>query len=50
MISGLKSVQARLLETFSIVTTEANDLMSNIHNSGKRMPVILSKNCRNTMD
>jgi putative SOS response-associated peptidase YedK len=29
--------------TFSIVTTEANDLMSTIHNSGKRMPVILSK-------
>jgi putative SOS response-associated peptidase YedK len=29
--------------TFSIVTTEANDLMAHIHNSGKRMPVILSK-------
>jgi putative SOS response-associated peptidase YedK len=29
--------------TFSIVTTEANDLMANIHNSGKRMPVILDK-------
>jgi putative SOS response-associated peptidase YedK len=27
--------------TFSIITTEANDLMAGIHNSGKRMPVIL---------
>ena len=29
--------------TFSIVTTEANELMANIHNSGKRMPVILNR-------
>jgi putative SOS response-associated peptidase YedK len=28
--------------TFSIITTEANELMANIHNSGKRMPVILN--------
>jgi putative SOS response-associated peptidase YedK len=27
--------------TFSIVTSKANDLMAAIHNSGKRMPVIL---------
>jgi putative SOS response-associated peptidase YedK len=27
--------------TFSIVTSEANDLMAEIHNSGKRMPVVL---------
>jgi len=27
--------------TFSIVTSEANELMAQIHNSGKRMPVIL---------
>jgi putative SOS response-associated peptidase YedK len=32
-----------LFSTFSIVTTEANDLMANIHNSGKRMPVILNR-------
>jgi putative SOS response-associated peptidase YedK len=32
------------LRSFSIVTTEANELMSRIHNSKKRMPVILSKN------
>ncbi|HOO98968.1 MAG TPA: SOS response-associated peptidase [Bacteroidales bacterium] len=30
--------------TFSIVTTEANELMSEIHNSGKRMPAILERN------
>ncbi|MGD0756552.1 MAG: SOS response-associated peptidase [Bacteroidales bacterium] len=32
-----------IFSTFSIVTTEANDVMARIHNSGKRMPVILSK-------
>lgn len=32
-----------VFNTFSIITTEANDLMSGIHNSGKRMPVILNK-------
>ncbi len=29
------------LETFSVVTTRANDLMAGIHNTKKRMPVIL---------
>jgi len=29
--------------TFSIITSEANDLMAEIHNSAKRMPVILNK-------
>ncbi len=29
--------------TFSILTTEANELMANIHNSKKRMPVIIEK-------
>jgi putative SOS response-associated peptidase YedK len=32
-----------LFSTFSIVTTDANDLMADIHNSAKRMPVILDK-------
>jgi len=32
-----------IFSTFSIVTTDANDLMARIHNSGKRMPVILNK-------
>ncbi len=29
------------LSTFTIITTEANDLMAKIHNSAKRMPAIL---------
>lgn len=29
--------------TFSVITTDANELMAEIHNSGKRMPVILEK-------
>ncbi|WP_321426678.1 SOS response-associated peptidase [uncultured Bacteroides sp.] len=32
-----------LLNTFSIITTEANELLSIIHNSKKRMPVIIKK-------
>lgn len=32
------------VETFAIVTTEANALMSQIHNSRRRMPVILPEN------
>lgn len=32
-----------LLSTFSIITTDANDLMGEIHNSARRMPVILDK-------
>lgn len=32
-----------ILNTFSIVTAEANPLMAKIHNSKKRMPVILSQ-------
>jgi putative SOS response-associated peptidase YedK len=31
------------LTTFTIVTTDANKLMSEIHNSGKRMPAILDR-------
>jgi putative SOS response-associated peptidase YedK len=30
-----------VFSTFSIVTTEANELMAEIHNSAKRMPVVL---------
>lgn len=32
-----------VLNTYTILTTEANELMSQIHNTKKRMPVILSK-------
>jgi len=31
-----------ILKTYTIVTTQANDLMSEIHNTKKRMPVILT--------
>jgi len=39
----VESRKGELINTFSIVTTEANDLMAMIHNSKKRMPVILNK-------
>jgi putative SOS response-associated peptidase YedK len=32
-----------MFSTFSIVTTDANELMAGIHNSAKRMPVILDR-------
>ena len=32
-----------ILSTFSIITTDANELMAKIHNSGKRMPAILQR-------
>ena len=32
-----------LLTTFSIVTTEANELMTEIHNTKHRMPIVLTK-------
>ena len=33
---------SEIMNTYSIVTTEANDLMAEIHNTKKRMPVILT--------
>jgi putative SOS response-associated peptidase YedK len=33
-----------ILSTFSIITTEANELMAEVHNSEKRMPAILDRN------
>ncbi len=36
-------VQMSALQTFTIITTQANSLMSEIHNSKKRMPVILTE-------
>lgn len=35
------------IQSYSIVTTEANELMSRIHNSKKRMPVVLSRENEN---
>jgi putative SOS response-associated peptidase YedK len=39
----IEDTTGEVLTTFSLVTTEANELMAEIHNSGKRMPVILDK-------
>jgi len=36
-----------IVKSYTIVTTEANELMSEIHNSKKRMPVILSRENEN---
>ncbi len=38
------SSTGEIFSTFSIITTEANDLMAEIHNSKKRMPVVLGRN------
>lgn len=37
------SDKGKLFETYTILTTHANELMSVIHNSKKRMPVIIRK-------
>ena len=42
-----ENTTGELLRTFSIVTTDANDLMAEIHNSAKRMPAILDKSAEN---
>jgi putative SOS response-associated peptidase YedK len=38
-----ESRTGEVFSTFSIITTEANDMMAEIHNSAKRMPAILDK-------
>jgi putative SOS response-associated peptidase YedK len=37
------SATGEVFDTFSIITTEANNFTAEIHNSGKRMPAILDK-------
>jgi putative SOS response-associated peptidase YedK len=37
------SEEDKTIYTFTILTTEANELMADIHNSAKRMPVVLQK-------
>ena len=32
-----------IISTFTIITTDANDLLAEIHNTKKRMPAILSR-------
>lgn len=39
----VESSTGEILSTFTIITTDANDLMAVVHNSKKRMPVILEK-------
>ena len=39
----VENTTGEVLSTFSIITTEANEMMAEIHNSGKRMPAILDK-------
>lgn len=39
----IESNTGEVFNTFSIITTEANDIMAEIHNSARRMPVILDK-------
>jgi putative SOS response-associated peptidase YedK len=39
----VETTTGEVLSTFSIVTTDANPLMAEIHNSAKRMPVILGR-------
>lgn len=38
----------KLINSYSILTTEANELMSEIHNNKKRMPVVLKKEDQQT--
>lgn len=42
--SWLNKNTNEFINTYTIITTEANELMSVIHNSKKRMPVILNPN------
>jgi len=37
----VENTTGEVFNTFSIITTDANDLLAEIHNSGKRMPAIL---------
>jgi len=37
-----------IISSFTIVTTDANELMAEIHNSKKRMPVVLDKSAEKT--
>ena len=41
--SWTNKLTGEVINTYSMVTTEANELMAEIHNTKKRMPVILTK-------
>lgn len=39
-----KDTQGNVFNSYSMITTQANELMSEIHNTKKRMPIILNSN------
>ncbi len=39
----VRSATREVLSTFTVITTDANEMMAEIHNSKKRMPAILSR-------
>jgi putative SOS response-associated peptidase YedK len=39
----IENNSGEIFNTFTIITTDANDLMTEIHNSAKRMPVTLDR-------
>ena len=39
----VENTTSEVFSTFSIITTEANELMAEIHNSAKRMPAVLER-------
>lgn len=41
-------VTKKLINSYSILTTDANELMSEIHNNKKRMPIVLKKEDENS--
>ncbi len=43
LYSSWENSQGNKFKTYTILTTQANELMADIHNTKKRMPVILSK-------
>lgn len=43
----MDKTSGEIIKSYSIVTTEANEQMSKIHNSKKRMPVVLDRNNEN---
>jgi putative SOS response-associated peptidase YedK len=46
--SWTNRVTGEIINTFTIITTHANPLMEKIHNTKKRMPVILNENDEST--
>lgn len=46
--SWTDKTSGEVLKTFSIVTTEANEMMSYVHNNKQRMPVVIPTEARST--